>query len=439
VRILVPTDSFPPNCGGSGWSTYELVRGLRARGHDVAIVQPRPGPGAPIPSVAAHGHTGVTILREYDGFSIEELPSGAPPVPFVRNYFKNERLWRRLEHFLADRLASGAFDIVHAQHVLTTVPAIRAARRVGTPVVATVRDYWPVCYWSTILLDPAQDALCPACTVGNMARCLRPRSGAAWPVTLPLIPYMRRNLARKRTTLAEADAVIAVSSAIAGDLAARAPELSLTRIVRIPNPVDIEGIRHAGTSSARPIDGPYVLYSGKLESNKGADLLVRVAHDAGLQVPLVLVGDGRLRSSIQAEAREAGLNVRVTGWLPRKEALRWVRHATVLVFPSRGPESLSRVLLEAAALGVPIAAMNTGGTPDIVGHEQTGLLSQTAEGLARDVARLLSDSSLATRLAHAACDHVERTFDQSAVVDRVQALYEELVTRTKPALGGRRA
>ena len=83
--------------------------------------------------------------------------------------------------------------------------------------------------------------------------------------------------------------------------------------------------------------------------------------------------------------------------------------------------------------------MNTGGTPDIVRHEQTGLLSQTAEGLARDVARLLSDASLATRLAHAARDHAERTFDQSAVIDRVQALYEELLTGTEPALGGQRA
>ncbi len=435
MRILVPTDSFPPNCGGSGWSTYELVRGLRARGHDVAIVQPRPGPGTPM---GTHRKASTTILREYDGFSIEELRSAAPPVPFVRNYFKNERLWRLVEGLLADRLAGGAFDIVHAQHVLTTVPAIRAARRRGTPVVATVRDYWPVCYWSTIIVDPARDRLCPACTVGNMTRCLRPRSGAAWPMALPLIPYMRRNLARKRATLADADAVIAVSSAIARDLAERAPELPPTKIVRIPNPVDIEGIRRAA-SSIKPLAEPYLVYSGKLEGNKGADLLVPIAHAAGLRVPLVLVGDGALRRSIQAEAREAGLDVRLTGWLPREEALHWVRHATALVFPSRGPESLSRVLLEAAALGVPIAAMNTGGTSDIVRHEQTGLLSQTAEGLAHDVARLLSDSSLASRLARAGRDHVERTFAQSAVVDRMQALYEELIARSERTLGGRRA
>ena len=66
----------------------------------------------------------------------------------------------------------------------------------------------------------------------------------------------------------------------------------------------------------------------------------------------------------------------------------------MLIFPSRGPESLSRVLIEASALGVPIAAMNTGGTRDIIEHERTGLLSATPEGLARDVRRLRADARL---------------------------------------------
>jgi glycogen(starch) synthase len=415
VKILLPTDSFPPNCGGSGWSTYELARGLRARGHEVFVVQPRPG------QMRATG-------REYDGFEVEEVAAPAPPIPYVRNYFKNERLWQQLQDVLSDRIARQSCDIVHAQHVLTTVPAIRAARARATPVVATVRDYWPVCYWSTLIIDPSRDMLCPACTVANMTQCVGPRAGAAWPAALPLIPYMRRNLSTKRSTLADADAVIAVSSAIARDLRARAPELRHTRIEQIPNAVDVDGIRNAASGS-RPLEGPYLLFSGKLEINKGADLLVRVARDAAPRLPLVIVGDGQLRSTIEADARAAGLEVRVTGWLRREDALRWVGHAAALVFPSRGPESLSRVLLEAAALGVPIAAMDTGGTSDILRHEESGLLSKTPDGLARDLARLVAEPALAARLGAAARAHVEHTFNPSAVVDRTVALYTDLVTR----------
>lgn len=417
MRLLIATDSFPPNCGGSGWSTYELVRGLRARGHSVDIVRPRPG-------AATSGSA------EYDGFSVSELAVTAPAIPYVRNYFKNERLWSIVERDLARRLETGAYDLVHAQHVLTTVPAIRAARH-HVPVVATVRDYWPVCYWSDLIIDPEADTLCPECTASNMTRCVRPRAGAAWPLAVPMIPYMRANLLRKRTGLSEANAVIAVSRRIAGDLVARAPELSRTRVEHIPNPVDIGAIRQTADASAAPLAERYVLYCGKLEINKGADLLVPVARAAALSYPLVIVGNGKLRGRVEADARAAGLDVRVVGWQPRPQALAWMRHAAALVFPSRGPESLSRVLLEAGALGVPIAAMNTGGTGDIVEHDRTGLLSSTAEGLAADLARLLANPGLSSRLGAGARAHVTATFDASAVVGKVEQLYEELIARQR--------
>jgi glycogen synthase len=420
VRILLVTDSFPPDCGGSGWSTFELARGLLARGQAVDIVQCRPG-------ATDRRH------RIYEGLDVDDIGVPAPPVPYVRNYFKNERLWRVLDADLVARLRTAAYDVIHAQHVMTTVPSVRAGRRAGVPVVATVRDYWPVCYWSTLIIDPAADALCPACTPSNMRRCIRPRAGAAWPAALPLVPYMRGNLRRKREGLSGADAVIAVSSAIAGDLRTRAPELAATRLVQIPNPVDVAAIQAAGAGTRSPIDGPYVLYSGKLEANKGADLLVRAAIASGLRHPLVVVGDGGLRASVEAEARARGVDARFLGWLPRDAALGWMRHAAALLFPSRGPESLSRVLLEAGALGVPIAAMDTGGTRDIIRHEVTGLLSPSADRLAVDLARLLGDPVLSARLGAAARRHVETAFAQSAVVARIEALYADVIARRVPA------
>ena len=87
---------------------------------------------------------------------------------------------------------------------------------------------------------------------------------------------------------------------------------------------------------------------------------------------------------------------------------------------------MSRVLIEASALGVAIAAMRTGGTADIVDHEKTGLLSNTPEQLARDVKRLVSDARLRQALGAAARHKAVATFDASTVVPRIEALYEEL-------------
>jgi glycosyltransferase involved in cell wall biosynthesis len=100
----------------------------------------------------------------------------------------------------------------------------------------------------------------------------------------------------------------------------------------------------------------------------------------------------------------------------------------MLIFPSRGPESLSRVLLEASALGVPIAAMNTGGTPDVIVDGETGLLAASAEELAGHVSRLATDADLRARLGQAAGKRAETLFDVPVVVDRFEALYRDVST-----------
>ena len=257
MRILLATDAFPPVSGGSGWSTYELARGLRARGHDIVVVRPRLGRRRQVSE------------SSYDAFRVIEFGAPAPAIPYVRNYFKNERLYPALADGLAGVIARERIEIAHGQHVLTCLPAIRAAHLANIPAVCTVRDYWPVCYWSDLIHTADEAALCPGCSAGMMTRCIQPRAGMAWPIALPMIPYMRGNLARKRRGLAAADAVIAVSSTMASDLRARAPELLHTRMEVIPNPVDIAGLRARAAAAAPPLAGPDGRYLGTLAPHKG--------------------------------------------------------------------------------------------------------------------------------------------------------------------------
>ena len=416
LRILVATDAFPPICGGSGWSTWELVRGLAALGHHVEVVKTEIGKAPGVYEAPYHG-VRVTTFR-----------GQAPDVPLVRNVIKNERLWTRTaEYLLQERLRKAPFDVIHAQHVMTTVPSIRAGRASGTPVVATVRDYWPVCYWSDLIYDPHATHLCPGCSVKMMTQCVLPRAGAASIAAWPVIPYMRANLRMKRRTLAQASAVIAVSSAIARDLIARAPELSGTAMFTIPNPVDMTALDEAHLRSPRPMADPYVLYAGKLAVNKGVQFLLPAVARAKLTLPIVVVGDGPMRGALEAEARARKIDLRVLGWLDRDQVWAWMRHARLLAFPSYGPESLSRVLIEAAALGVPIAAMDTGGTRDIIQPEVTGLLARDVEGFARDLARLDHDERLRAAVSGAARADVHTRFSAASVVQRVEQVYRGLL------------
>jgi len=416
LRVLVVTDSFPPLCGGSGWSTWELVRGLGARGHHVEVLKIEIGSPR---GVVEDRHQGVRVTR---------FRTPSPNIPVVRNVIKNERVWRDVgEYLVSRRLRDEPVDILHAQHVMSTVPAVRAGLRTAVPVVAMVRDYWPVCYWSDLIYDPSQPKLCPACTVAHMRECVRPRAGGAAVAAWPVIPYMRANLRTKRRTLAQSSAIIAVSSAIARDLRARAPEVASTPLYTIPNPVDMTSLDEAYLSSPRLLDEPYVLYAGKLAPNKGVQFLLPALERAGLRWPLVIVGDGPMRATLDAEARARGLDVRILGWLDRPEVWAWMRHASVLAFPSYGPESLSRVLIEGAALGAPVAAMNTGGTADIVQHQVTGLLSDTPEAFAHDLAALAADDRLRSALGTAARHDVHTRFSSHSVVERIEYVYRELL------------
>ncbi len=182
--------------------------------------------------------------------------------------------------------------------------------------------------------------------------------------------------------------------------------------------------RHA----PRPHADPYALYVGKLATNKGVQFLLQACADAGLTWPLVIAGDGPLRAAFEAEARQRGMDVRMLGWLTRDDTLAWMRHAGVLAFPSYGPESLSRVLIEASALGVPIAAMDTGGTRDIVHPGLTGLLSADAAGLSRDLHTLFTDERLRASLGAQARIETHAKFSASSVVERVEQVYRGLLS-----------
>ncbi|MGE5927832.1 MAG: glycosyltransferase, partial [Gemmatimonadota bacterium] len=153
MRILLSTDSFPPRCGGSGWSTYELARALRARGHEIVVVKVTAGAS---PGGSPEG-------LHYGGFEVVDHHAYAPNLPGIRNYFKNERLYPRAARRIEQLIATHGIDIVHGQHVLSAPPAVMAAKRSRVPSVVTIRDSWPVCFWSDLLHSPPGLPGCPGC------------------------------------------------------------------------------------------------------------------------------------------------------------------------------------------------------------------------------------------------------------------------------------
>src|SRR5262249_8745223 len=249
VRVLLVSEVYPPRAGGAGWSTRALAHGLREAGHSVTVVTTSPGPedegGLDVRRIAAPGRKRLAGPRAF-----------AAPV-------------------------AGEDDaVVHAQPSLSALGCLAGER--PSRVAVTVRDHWPVCFWSTRI---SQGALCPRCGTLPMTRCVKGRVKAPGPLSWGASPYMKADLLDKRAALGRAGATRAVSLAVADGLRGA----GIPRVEVLPNVVDAGDTRAiAAIEPSFPLPERFLLFVGKLEENKGARLLVPAVAAARSGLPLVV-------------------------------------------------------------------------------------------------------------------------------------------------------
>jgi glycosyltransferase involved in cell wall biosynthesis len=118
------------------------------------------------------------------------------------------------------------------------------------------------------------------------------------------------------------------------------------------------------------------------------------------------------------------------GRIPYEELAELYARCDLFVLPaivdSRGDtEGLGVVLVEAMSYKKPVIATNVGGIPDIVRHDETGILIQQRDpqALAQAIEAVLSDKTWAKELGQAGFAHIKEYFAWPRIVDQVMALY----------------
>ncbi len=177
---------------------------------------------------------------------------------------------------------------------------------------------------------------------------------------------------------------------------------------------------------------------GRLSEEKGGvDVLIRAVARLCKSNPnlrLLVVGDGPLRGSLEALAAESapGGEIMFTG--TRNDVAHLLSAMDLFVLPSLN-EALPIVVLEAMAAGLPVIATRVGGVPEIVDHEKTGLLVEpgSEDSLYSALDRLIFDADLREQLAQAGRRRVASDFTIERMVERIEGLYEELLTKLSVA------
>ncbi|MBA3884185.1 MAG: glycosyltransferase [Acidobacteria bacterium] len=240
-----------------------------------------------------------------------------------------------------------------------------------------------------------------------------------------------------------ADQLLSVSSRLAERMAAEM-RFPANRIRTLRNGVDLSRFgathpREARRALQLPEDGRIVGTVGRLVPVKDqATLIEAVARlrGKGLQVTLVIAGEGPLRGHLQSKAQALGLaaDVRLLGHRPDVECV--LAALDVFVLPSVS-EGLSNTILEAMASGVPVIATRVGGADELVAEGLTGLLvpAGSVEDLASVLSLLLRDDARRRSMGSAARLRAESEFSLPAMLLRYHAMYVDLMARRSGGTG----
>ncbi|MEV0451492.1 glycosyltransferase family 1 protein [Streptomyces sp. NPDC050600] len=368
MRVVIVTESFPPDVNGVAHCAQQTALHLVRRGHTPLVVAP---------ALGALAATGPDADAPCPVVRVPSLP--LPGYPQVRVALPSRRV--------AAAIAEHRAEIVHlASPFVLGVRGMSAAARLGLPAVAVYQT--------------------------DLAGYARTYVGAgestAW--------------RRLRAVHGAADRTLAPSTAAVRDLEAH----GVARIRLWRRGVDTERFRpdlrdESLRRSLAPGGETLVGYVGRLAPEKRVDLLAGVC--ALPDVRVVVVGDGPSEPSLRAALPGAVFLGRRTG----ADLARIF--ASLDVFAHTGPyETFCQTVQEAMASGIPVVAPAAGGPLDLVDHRRTGfLVPPDAPGaLSEAVAALVAAPALRAVYGRAGRAAVEqRTWE--AVGDELIGHYQEVL------------
>jgi glycosyltransferase involved in cell wall biosynthesis len=393
LRILTVTHNYPRFAGDpAGAFVARIAEGMAARGHAVEVITPH------APGTATTESSGGVRLHRF-----RYAPELLERVAYTGSLHQRT---------LFSPLAGVAFP----GFLLAFTRAVRTAARRLQPDLIHAHWWFPGGWVASRTSLP----LVMTCH-GSDVRLLEKAK------------LVRRAGRRVFRTAAQ---VTTVSQFLARDIERLIPG-SVPELVVTPMPVDVT--RFSEGSTTVKVAPPRILYAGNLVPTKGVDVLLRATAELGrrgVDHQLKILGQGSAQTELQALARDLGVASRVTwsSFVPQSRMPFEYGASTVTVLPTRGrAEGLGLTLVEALLAGSAVVGTPAGGIPEVVRHEETGLLARDGDptDLANQIERLLADPPLRNRLTGAGKEYVVKTYSPESTLHRFLEIYRA-VTEHKP-------
>ena len=183
-----------------------------------------------------------------------------------------------------------------------------------------------------------------------------------------------------------------------------------------------------------PLDAPFVVMVARLERVKGHEIFFKALTLLAQRCPglrAVCACDERTPGAYQRaiqRARELGAGEDILAFTGmRNDVANIIAAGNVVALPSLGSEGSSRVALEAAACGVPLAASTVGCLPEVIVDGVTGMLVPPGDpdALAAAMLKLLENPVLSRQMGAAARQRAELLYDERLMAERLERVYFE--------------
>jgi glycosyltransferase involved in cell wall biosynthesis len=303
-------------------------------------------------------------------------------------------------------------DLCHLHNIYHQISPsiIHILKKRGISIIMTLHDYKMVCPIYTLYFN---GKVCERCKNGRYYWCLInccTKGSYAKSALNVLEMYLHHKLLHIYELV---DVFISPSQFLKEKL----KEMGFNgRTVYLPNFVDIDAFVPFYVCKEKAI-----YYAGRLSEEKGLFTLVEAVK--GLDVKLIIIGDGPLRGELEKRKND---NTYFTGYMPQQELKKVAGDCMAMVIPSEWYENNPRSILEAFAIGKPVIGARIGGITELVIDNVTGYTFEpgNAEDLREEIKFIIANSLKAVEMGKNARRFVQENFNPEKHYQGLMEIYQ---------------
>jgi glycosyltransferase involved in cell wall biosynthesis len=311
-------------------------------------------------------------------------------------------------------------DIIHLQnlHGHLTPSILYEAKKNKIPVVMTLHDYKFICPNTHFL---SHGIICEKCKGSKYYNCTLNKCKKE-SIPASIIASLEAYIHKLQAITYKIDLFISPSNFLKNKFVEYGYDSSKVKVINNFLSDNIFSYDKEDTSE-------YIVYFGQLEIWKGVQNLIAAAKELpGIQFKII--GEGSYKDKLTSIANSLNVkNITFEGFKGKIELFKIIKQSKLIIVPSEWYENYPYSIMEAMAQGKPVIASNIGGLPELVTHQETGLLFKAGNknDLIMQIKKLYYNNNLLKTYSENAYEFAKKNWNDEKYYSNIIYEYNKLI------------